>query len=89
MSFPRNKESHERGMHRRGLIREIMLDHAREHPLAKPLTGEEIRRRLLSVGHQLAVSTILWHVEGIRREATSESECRNRYDSSTPDTSLR
>lgn len=91
MSAPRNRRAFERGQRRRALIRSIMLDHAREYPLAKPLTGEQIRARLRTRGQYLEVSSILWHVARIRLEAdlaaleAEEAERSNRSSSSTVD----
>jgi hypothetical protein len=70
---PRNRPAFQAGQRAREAIRRLMLEHARLHPLARPLTGKELRHGLRT-GHgiSLAPSTVYWHIEQIRREAESE-----------------
>ncbi|HEX5461064.1 MAG TPA: hypothetical protein VFX20_13955 [Steroidobacteraceae bacterium] len=71
-SAPRNREAFAIGRQRRDLIRALLLERAARFPLARPLTGEQIRQVLRRHGVHLAVTTIRWHVEQIRVEADRE-----------------
>ncbi|HZT01474.1 MAG TPA: hypothetical protein VFA39_04330 [Steroidobacteraceae bacterium] len=85
---PRNRRAFAIGQQRREFIRQLMLERAQRFPLAKPLTGEQIRERLRRRGQYLAISTVHWHVERIRLEAdqaaaeTEDAERCNRSNSS-------
>lgn len=72
-SAPRNREAFAIGRRRRDLIRALMLERAARFPLARPLTGEQLRQELRIRGVYLAVTTIRWHVEQIRAEADREA----------------
>jgi hypothetical protein len=71
VSQPRDLMGHQRGQAHRAAIRELMLEHARRHPLRKPLSGKQIQTKL----PHLALSTILWHVAAIHAEAEIEAAC--------------
>jgi hypothetical protein len=70
MSQPRDLTGHQRGQAHRTAIRQVMLEHARRHPLRKPLSGKQIQAHL----PHLALSTILWHVAAIHAEAEAACE---------------
>ena len=82
----RNRKALEASQRARAAIRRLMLEHARLHPLARPLTGGELQGRLLAGGISLAPSTVYWHVEQIRLE--SESQRWNSSNSSTAEPQL-
>ena len=46
-------------------IQTLMLDHARRHPLARPLSAKQIQARFPHLG----LSTIHWYCKWIREEA--------------------
>ncbi len=71
VSKPRDIAGHERGQAHRDAIRAMMLEHVRQHPLRRPLTGKQIQANL----PHLALSTILWHVAAIHAEAEAEAAC--------------
>jgi hypothetical protein len=64
MSGPRDKQAYLRGRAYREQIRAAMLEHAQRHPLARPLTWEQIQ----VVVPTLKRATIYWRVAAIRRE---------------------
>lgn len=65
----RNKAAAARGARTRELIRQLLLEHSRAHPLGRALTGKEIAARLRAHGISLAPSTVAWHVQQIRLAA--------------------
>jgi len=66
---PRNRRAAARGARHRETIKQLMLTHTRECPLSKQLTGKDLQVSLRRRGINLALSTILWHVNRIRLEA--------------------
>lgn len=70
MSRPRDLLGYERSQAHREAIRQVMLEHARSHPLRRPLTGLQIQGR---IPFPMALSTILWHVKAIHAEAEKEA----------------
>ena len=66
---PRNRRAVARGARNRETIRQMMLQHATEHPLSRPLTGKEMQRLLQDRGIHLGLSAILWHVSHVRLAA--------------------
>jgi hypothetical protein len=73
MSAPRDLMAHLRGQAHRAAIRELMLEHARGNPLRRHLKGKEIQERLLDLGIDLKLSTVLLYVSEIHAEA--EAAC--------------
>lgn len=65
MNGPRNPKAYARGQANRSAIRAVILEHVRRFPLARPLSGEQLRAHF----PHLALSTIYWHLEQIRTEA--------------------
>lgn len=85
---PRNRRAAARGARTREMLRQLMLEHAAEHPLTKPLTGKQLQIALRARGIYLALSTVLWHVSHIRLQADIEAldvelrrNCSNSSDS--------
>ena len=85
---PRNRRAAARGARTREMLRQLMLEHAAEHPLTKPLTGKELQRHLKDRGITLGLSAVLWHVQRIRLQADIEAldvelrrNCSNSSDS--------
>ena len=84
---PRNRRAVARGARNRETIRQMMLQHATEHPLSRPLTGKELQRLLRDRGIHLGLSAILWHVQHVRLQADLEAldvELRRNQSDSTP-----
>jgi hypothetical protein len=80
----RNRVAYERGQAIRTAVREILLEHAREHPLGRPLTGKDVKQRLSSAGYRLALSTTLWHMDRVRLEAELGWDCSNSSNADIP-----
>lgn len=85
---PRNRTAAARGARTRELIRKVMLAHATERPLSRPMTGKELQRVLKDRGITLGLSAVLWHVQRIRLQADIERldvelsrNCSNSSDS--------
>jgi hypothetical protein len=69
MSGPRNRAAHARGQEHREQIKTAMLEHARRHPLAKPLSGAQLQAQFPHLG----ISTVFWHMSQIRAQADAEA----------------
>ena len=67
--MPRNRIAAARGARTRELIRQILLEHSRAHPLGRQLTAKQIQWHLKGRGVYLAPSTVAWHVQQIRLAA--------------------
>ena len=71
--MPRNRIASARGARTRELIRQILLEHSRAHPLGRQLTAKQIQWHLKGRGVYLAPSTVAWHVNRIRLAADLEA----------------
>ncbi len=71
--MPRNRIAAARGARTRELIRQILLEHSRAHPLGRQLTAKQIQWHLKGRGVYLAPSTVAWHVNRIRLAADLEA----------------
>lgn len=69
----RNKAAAARGARTRELIRQLLLEHSRAHPLGRQLTAKQIQWHLKGRGVYLAPSTVAWHVNRIRLAADLEA----------------
>ena len=89
MTQPRNPVAFATGQRRRALIRALLLDHAREHPLARSPSARELQAALRARGEHLALSSVHWHLSRIRLAADiavldAELGCKSS-NSSGPD----
>ncbi len=89
---PRNPVAFAVGQRRRELIRQLLLDHARAHPLARSLSARELQAALRARGEHLALSSVHWHLSRIRlaadvEELDAELGCKSS-NSSGPDSLL-
>jgi hypothetical protein len=69
VSGPRNPKAVARKAAQLEQVRAVMLEHARKHPLRRPLSGKELQARF----PYLALSTLLGYVAEIYDEAEAEA----------------
>ena len=88
MTQPRNLIAFARGQRRRAMIRELLLDDARQHPLARPPTARQLQAELAARGEYLAVTSVHAHLQVIRHEAEQQSKERSLCNVSNTSTVL-